>query len=380
MIMKRIFFLLVFALISVAGFSQDNFEGITGLKYLSSDTTQTNTILILNGDTVKFNTATLADKQILQRILTGGKHIWTNQTVAFPEGLVYGGEVTRIDSLTFDVRSATYYISQNFYQTVRDTVTLGDPDPTNPRIDIIAVNTSGQVEVIAGTPNVNPQKPSVNPLTQVELTQILVSAGSVVPEIITENSYAYWGVSVNNGASRLIKSQDFVSYYGLTDGVIISRDAGTANLRFKADTTLLATLTALKDTAQVLRGLIPVITPDTLFTTVPISDESTALTTGTGKRTFRMPVGCTLTKVRASVITAPTGANLIFDINENGASVLSTKLSIDAGEKTSVTAASQAVISDSSIADDAEMTIDIDQIGSTIAGAGAKITIYYLKN
>ena len=143
--------------------------------------------------------------------------------------------------------------------------------------------------------------------------------------------------------------------------------APTAAVTIKADTSQLVTpydLTQIKDT---------------LFTTVAISDETTALTTGTAKRTFRMPIGCTLTKVRASVVTAPTGATLIFDINEGGSTVLSTKLSIDASEKTSTTAATAAVISDSTIADDAEMTIDIDQVGSTIAGAGAKIILYYIK-
>jgi len=122
------------------------------------------------------------------------------------------------------------------------------------------------------------------------------------------------------------------------------------------------------------------LTSDTLFTTIAISDEITALTTGTSKVTFRVPIACKLTKVRASVTTAPTGSELIFDINENGTSVLSTKLSIDATEKVSVTAASQPVISDSSILDYSEITIDIDQVGSTIAGTGAKIIIYYIKN
>lgn len=105
---------------------------------------------------------------------------------------------------------------------------------------------------------------------------------------------------------------------------------------------------------------------------VACSNETTALTTGTAE-TFRMPYAMTLTAVRASVTTAPTGSTLIVDINEAGSSVLSTKLSIDAGEKTSTTAATAAVISDSALADDAEITIDIDQIGSTIAGAGLKV-------
>lgn len=106
-----------------------------------------------------------------------------------------------------------------------------------------------------------------------------------------------------------------------------------------------------------------------------VSDETTALTTGTAKVTFRMPCAVTLTAVRSSVTTAPTGSTLVVDINEAGASILSTKLSIDASEKTSTTAATAAVISDSALADDAEMTIDIDQIGSTIAGAGLKVTL-----
>lgn len=105
---------------------------------------------------------------------------------------------------------------------------------------------------------------------------------------------------------------------------------------------------------------------------VACSDETTACTTGTAKVTFRPPQ-CTVLAVRASLTTAPTGSTFIFDINESGASILSTKLSIDAGEKTSTTAATPAVISDASIADDAEMTVDFDQVGSTVAGAGAKV-------
>lgn len=106
---------------------------------------------------------------------------------------------------------------------------------------------------------------------------------------------------------------------------------------------------------------------------IAVSDESTALTTGTAKVTFRMPFAFTLTSVRASVTTAPTGSVLTVDINEGGASILSTKLTIDASEKTSTTAATPAVISDAALADDAEITIDIDTVGSTVAGAGLKV-------
>lgn len=106
---------------------------------------------------------------------------------------------------------------------------------------------------------------------------------------------------------------------------------------------------------------------------IAASDESTDLATGTGKVYFRMPYAGTLLAVKATVNTAPTGSTLICDINEAGTSVLGTKLSIDASEKTSDTAASAATITDSALANDAEITIDIDQVGSTIAGKGLKV-------
>lgn len=104
-----------------------------------------------------------------------------------------------------------------------------------------------------------------------------------------------------------------------------------------------------------------------------VSDESTNLTTGTAKLTFRMPFAMRLTAVRASVNTAPTGSTIIVDINEDGVSILSTRITIDASEETSETAATPPVISDSLLANDAEITIDIDQVGSTISGKGLKI-------
>jgi len=107
---------------------------------------------------------------------------------------------------------------------------------------------------------------------------------------------------------------------------------------------------------------------------VACSDEDTALTTGT-KVTFRMPYAFTLTAVRASVTTAPAGSVLTVDINEAGTTILSTKITIDANETTSVSASTPPVISDTSLADDAQMTIDIDGVGSSTAGAGLKVCL-----
>lgn len=105
------------------------------------------------------------------------------------------------------------------------------------------------------------------------------------------------------------------------------------------------------------------------------SDETTDLTTGASKVIFRVPYAFTVTDVRASVSTAPTGSTIIVDINEAGVSILSTKLTIDVSEETSTTAATPPVISDASLADDARITVDIDQIGSGTAGKGLKVVL-----
>jgi len=108
---------------------------------------------------------------------------------------------------------------------------------------------------------------------------------------------------------------------------------------------------------------------------VAASDETTALTAGTAKITFRMPRAVTLTSVRASLTTAQaSGSIFTVDINEGGSSILSTKLTIDNTENTSSTAATPPVISDTALADDAEITIDIDQIGNGTA-TGLKVML-----
>jgi len=104
---------------------------------------------------------------------------------------------------------------------------------------------------------------------------------------------------------------------------------------------------------------------------VSLSDETSLLSTGTAVFTFRAPYAFT----RTSVNDAPTGSVLTVDINEAGSTILSTKITIDATETTSTTAAAPPVISDSSIADDAEISFDIDTVGSTVEGKGLKAVI-----
>ena len=116
---------------------------------------------------------------------------------------------------------------------------------------------------------------------------------------------------------------------------------------------------------------------------IACSDESTALTTGTAKVSFRMPYAFTLTAgaggLTASCNQAPTGAILTIDVNEAGTTIMdSTKLTIAIGSTTSV-GGTAPVLTDVSLAANALMTIDIDQIGSTNAGTGLKVTLIGVK-
>ena len=109
-------------------------------------------------------------------------------------------------------------------------------------------------------------------------------------------------------------------------------------------------------------------------------DETTAIGATGQVLSFRMPFAMTLNAgilgIKGSLVTAGTGVNLLtVDINEAGSTILSTKLTFDATETTSVSAATPVVISDVNLAADSIITVDIDQLDSGGVAAGLKITL-----
>lgn len=183
----------------------------------------------------------------------------------------------------------------------------------------------------------------------------------------------------------------------LTDLVarwIAASAAGPASLAFAEDTdngtnivTLSAPATIAADVTVTLPGtadtLVGRATTDTLLnktlgagTVLPVhiaialSDETTTITTGVGKAYLHLPYQMNVTAVFAELNTVSSSGLVTVDINEGagaGTSILSTKLTIDASEETSGTAATAAVISDTSLAQYARISFDIDG-----AGTGAK--------
>lgn len=106
-----------------------------------------------------------------------------------------------------------------------------------------------------------------------------------------------------------------------------------------------------------------------------VGDETTAITSGTAKLTFRMPYAFTLSAVRATLSTAQaSGALLTVDVKMGGVSLFSTLLTVDNTEKTTTTAATPAVLTTTALTDDAEITIDVTQVGNGSA-KGLKVCL-----
>lgn len=112
---------------------------------------------------------------------------------------------------------------------------------------------------------------------------------------------------------------------------------------------------------------------------IACSDETTSITIGVAKVTFRTTVARRLISVMASLTEASAGSSAVVDINKNGVSLLSTKLSIDPGEESSFTAATPAVIGDDILPANSKVTIDLDQVGSTSPGKGLKVYFNWIR-
>jgi hypothetical protein len=100
------------------------------------------------------------------------------------------------------------------------------------------------------------------------------------------------------------------------------------------------------------------------------------LVVGTGAARFYFPRPITIVDIEVSVGTAPTGASVIFDVNKNGTTIFTTQ-----GNRPTIAVSTNTDLSSTpditTYAAGDYMTVDVDQIGSTIAGANATITIWY---
>jgi hypothetical protein len=100
------------------------------------------------------------------------------------------------------------------------------------------------------------------------------------------------------------------------------------------------------------------------------------LSTGTGRAKFYIPGPITIGNVRASVGTAPTGSDLVIDVNKNGTTIFTTQTSrpkIFAGQ--TLVSTSTPNVTELTTGD--YLTVDIDQIGSLNPGSDLSVQIEF---
>lgn len=88
--------------------------------------------------------------------------------------------------------------------------------------------------------------------------------------------------------------------------------------------------------------------------------------------TFEIQQSLTIDSVDLRIKTAPTGAALIVDINKNGTTIFSTRPQIAAA---ATSGGGSAVLSVTTLAAGDLITVDIDQVGSSVAGSDLTIAL-----
>ena len=103
--------------------------------------------------------------------------------------------------------------------------------------------------------------------------------------------------------------------------------------------------------------------------------QAGVLTVKTGTTRFPIKGGTfQIQTVAAMVNTAPTGASVIVDVNKNGTTIYGTQ----ANRPTIAVSATSATVgahTATTVTDGDYLTVDIDQIGSTVAGSDLVVVI-----
>lgn len=218
-----------------------------------------------------------------------------------------------------------------------------------------------------------------------------------------QSSGAENGIYTVNASGAPTRATDFDADAEVTDGCIIPVERGTANgdKLFQLTTnnpitigSTALTFVVISAAALALDDLTDVVITSAATKQIiehngsnwiniypkydmefAASDETTAITTGTGKTEKQVMRVFTVSEIVITLTTAQaSGSIFTVDINVGGSSILSTKLTIDNTEKTSRTAATAAVISSADVPVNSVITVDVDQVGDGTA-KGLKVYI-----
>jgi hypothetical protein len=99
-----------------------------------------------------------------------------------------------------------------------------------------------------------------------------------------------------------------------------------------------------------------------------------AVAVATGKSRIYLEGDYVVETVRAAVNTPPTGAALLVDVNKNGTTIYA-----DQSKRPSIAAGANSAVGNNpdvtTLAAGDYLTVDVDQVGSTVAGADLTVTV-----
>lgn len=120
---------------------------------------------------------------------------------------------------------------------------------------------------------------------------------------------------------------------------------------------------------------LPTPTLGTETIIIACSDETSDLIVINSAVQFNMPYDGQIFNIKANVNGAPDGDDIVIDILKNGVSILSSPLTIDDGDTTSLVSSNPVVINTTNFLNDDVFNVEILNIGSVDAGYGLKLTM-----
>jgi len=259
---------------------------------------------------------------------------YTLRTTPNVMDLFLKAEPTETASLYLRVRKGRVSYGSANYDIADQLSPLFSAPVANSWIVLLQVNTAGALIVTAGVAAASPTAPDYNGL--ITLAEVTIATGATT---IT--------------STNIKDVRQFSGSGGVTLPLPIARGGTNAITASAARTSL---------------GLDPLKKKQIYFA---VADEAYLDTALTG-RIYLRHTG-TIVYASASVVTAPTGANLIIDVNKNGSSIWTAgqRLEIVAGAYTDTTA----VFTTTAVTSGDYLTFDIDQIGSTVPGSKLVVLI-----
>lgn len=226
----------------------------------------------------------------------------------------------------------------------------------------VGVNDDAILEVVVGTPSGSPVDPAT-PDSALLLARVRVPAGTsaITTSLIDD-------LRVSAGAAFDAVPDGSITSAKIANDTIVNADvnASAAIALSKLATGALPSAITVAP-ANFANGIIP---SEVVFT-IP-----STLTTGAKPVRIYIENARTIANVVASVSTAPTGASVIFDVNKNGTTIFTTQ-----ANRPTITASSHldaiSIPAVTSIGGGDYLTIDVDQVGSTIPGSDAVIKVVF---